>query len=320
MSEKGRVFLGLTAIFWLVALSLKAAPAAAGVQDVSMEQVAKRVVPSVVKVETRNGMNRVATGVVIDKDGYIVTTALIWPRDQEILVTTSDGRRSEAKFLGMDSETHLALMQAKEKSLTPITLAKSGELSPGAWIGVISISPENTPSVTQGIVSSVTPDHLRLNVWVTRGASGSPVVDKDGQMVALLRGIYTEDQPLVFEFREKEVVGSGYVFDHAEAPSSGMALGIPVDIVKSVTAEIRETGKVSRPGWAWGSAKTRRARSLSGTSSRTARPRWPSSKRGTSSWPSTGKPSLRPPPSSPRSAAGSPVRISTSRSNARARR
>ena len=247
MSEKGRVFLGLTAIFWLAAFSLNAAPAAAGVEDVSMEQVAKRVVPSVVKVETRNGMNRVATGVVIDKDGYIVTTALISPRDQEILVTTSDGRRSEAKFLGWDSETRLALLQSKEKSLTPITLAKSGELAPGAWIGVISMSPENTPSVTQGIVSSAAPDRLRLNVWVTRGSSGSPVVDKDGQMVALLRGIYTEDQPFVFEFREKEVVGSGYVFDHAEAPSSGMALGIPVAIVKSVAGEIRETGKVSRP-------------------------------------------------------------------------
>jgi S1-C subfamily serine protease len=247
MREKSRVFAGLTALFVFAVFSGSAASGAAGVEDVSMEKIAKRVVPSVVKVETRNGRNRVATGVVIDKDGYIVTTALISPRDQEILVTTSDGRRTEAKFLGWDSETRLALLQAKEKNLTPITLARTGDLGPGAWIGIISLSPENTPSVTQGIVSSVAPDRLRLNVWVTRGSSGSPVVDKDGQMVALLRGIYTEDQPVVFEFREQEVVGSGYVFDRAEAPSSGMALGIPVDIVKSIAGEIKETGKVSRP-------------------------------------------------------------------------
>lgn len=246
MSEKGKVLLGLFALSTVMALSLNAAPAAIRPDEVSIENISRKVFPSVVKVEARDGMNRVATGVVIGKDGYIVTTALISAPDEEILVTTSDGRRGEAKFLGWDSETRLALLQTKERNLTPITMAKSGELPAGAWIGVVSMSPENTPSVTQGIVSSSAPDRLRLNVWVTRGSSGSPVVNKDGQMVALLRGIYTEDQPVVFEFREKEVVGSGYVFDRAEAPSSGMALGIPVDIVRDVAGEIKQTGKVSR--------------------------------------------------------------------------
>ncbi|MDH4272443.1 MAG: PDZ domain-containing protein [Candidatus Aminicenantes bacterium] len=231
------------------AWSLQAAePKASGLQDNTMERITKKVFESVVKVEARNGFKKVATGVVIDKDGYIVTTGLIWPRNEEITVTTSDGRRSEAKFLGMDPETHLALIQAKEKNITPIVLGKTDGLAPGSWIGVVSVSPENAPQATQGIVSSVTADKLRLNVWVTGGASGSPVVDKDGRMVALLRGIYSENQPVVFEFREREVVGSGYVFNRAEAPSSGMALGIPVEIVKTIAAEIKEKGRVSR-GW-----------------------------------------------------------------------
>jgi serine protease Do len=246
MSEKGKTLLGIVGLFAAAAFSLYAGAPAAGPEEVSVEAIAKKVFPSVVKVEARNGLTRVATGVVIDKEGYVVTTALISPRDEEIFVTTSDGKRSEAKFLGWDSQTHLALLQAKGRPLTPVTLAKTGELPAGAWIGVVSMSPENTPSVTQGIVSSSAPERLRLNVWVTGGASGSPVVNKEGQMVALLRGIYTEDQPVVFEFREREVVGSGYVFDRAEAPSSGMAVGIPVGVVKSVAGEIRETGKVSR--------------------------------------------------------------------------
>ena len=248
MNEKGRRRLSLMALTAVLALSLTAAAKGPGLDENTVENVSKKVFPSVVKVETRNGMTRVATGVIIDKDGSIVTTALISPRDEKIIVTTTEGRRTEAKFLGLDLETRLALIQIKEKNLTPIALGKAGELSPGSWIGVIGISPENTPAVTQGIVSSIAPDKLRLNVWVTRGASGSPVVNKDGQMVGLLRGIYTEDQPVVFEFREKEIVGSGYVFSQAEAPSSGMALAVPVDIVRTVSAEIKEKGKVSR-GW-----------------------------------------------------------------------
>jgi S1-C subfamily serine protease len=213
-----------------------------------IEDVTQKVFPCVVKVEVRNLMRKVATGVVIDTNGHIVTTALISPRDEEIFITTSEGDRVEADFLGMDSETHLAVIQVKEKNLVPIVMAKSEKLAPGAWIGVVSISPENTPQVTQGIVSSVTDDRVRLNVWVGRGMSGSPVVNKQGQMVGLLRGVYVDEQPIAFSFQEKEVVGTGYVFSKAEAPASGMAVATPVDIVDFVATEIREKGKVAR-GW-----------------------------------------------------------------------
>lgn len=212
-----------------------------------IEDVAEKVFPCVVKVEVRNLMRKVATGVVFDNDGHVITTALITPRDEKIFITTSDGKRIEADFLGMDSETHLAVIKAKEKNLAPITMAKA-KLSPGAWIGVVSMSPENTPQVSQGIVSSVAQDRLRLNVWIGRGMSGSPVVNKQGQMVGLLRGVYMDEQPIVFEFQEREIVGSGYVFSRAEAPASGMAMAVPIDVVESVTIEIKEKGKVER-GW-----------------------------------------------------------------------
>lgn len=119
---------------------------------------------------------------------------------------------------------------------------------PGSWIGVVSFSPENTPSVTQGIVSSVSAERLRLNVWVVPGTSGSPVVNAQGQMIGLLRGSYVDPMPLVFQFQEKEVVGSGYAWSQGEAPASGMAMAIPSAVVKSITDEIRAKGKVER-GW-----------------------------------------------------------------------
>jgi S1-C subfamily serine protease len=217
-----------------------------GGQD-NIEKIAKKVFRSVVKVIAKNGINRVATGVVVDKNGYIVTHALISPRHESILVITSDGKKIEADFLGMDPVTHLALIQAKDKNLIPISTGKSKQLSPGSWIGVISFS-EKTPAITQGIVSSISPEALRLNVWTLPGSSGSPVVDSNGRMVGLIRGAYFEDRPVVIKFREKELVGSGFMFSKAEAPSSGLAKAVPVEIVTEVSSEIKKEGRVRR-GW-----------------------------------------------------------------------
>jgi len=245
MNTRVKVVFSLTVFLFTIPLLSDAK--SSSITGPQIEDVAEKVFPCVVKVETRNLMRKVATGVVFDNDGHVVTTALITPRDEKIFITTSDGKRIEAEFLGMDSETHLAVIKVKEKNLAPITMAKA-KLSPGAWIGVVSISPENTPQVSQGIVSSVAQDRLRLNVWVGRGMSGSPVVNKQGHMVGLLRGVYMDEQPIVFEFQEREIVGSGYVFSRAEAPASGMAMAVPIDVVESVTIEIKEKGKVER-GW-----------------------------------------------------------------------
>ena len=248
MTNKLKVIIVLSAFLVTLFPTLNAESYAVLRIVVDIEDVTNNVYPSVVKVEVRNWIRKVATGVVIDKIGHIVTTALIYPRDEKISVISSKGKKMEAKFLGMDSETHLALIQVKDKNLTPITLGVSKDLSPGSWIGVISISPENTPAITQGIVNSISPEKVRLNVWVVQGSSGSPVVDKKGRMVGLLRGVYSSDRPVIVEFREREIAGTGIVLSKAEAPSSGMAEAIPIDIVKSVTSEIKEKGRVER-GW-----------------------------------------------------------------------
>lgn len=251
MRTKFNTLLAIAALVPLLFVSLAARtpdPGAPPLDDKSVDAVAKLVYPAVVRVEARNGMRKMATGVVVDRDGYIITTALISPRDEEITVVTTDGKRIKADFVGLDSQTRMAVLKAKEKLPAAIPMGKSEGLVPGAWVGVVGLSPENTPSVTQGIVSSVAPDWLRLNVWVVRGASGSPVINKDGQMIGLLRGAYFEDNPVLFEFHEQQVVGQGYAFSRAEAPASGMAQAIPVDIVRDVYAQIKDKGKVER-GW-----------------------------------------------------------------------
>ncbi|MFC2156773.1 PDZ domain-containing protein [Acidobacteriota bacterium] len=236
----------LTVFLSVFLVGTVSASAVGGQSDIS--EITKKVFPCVVKVEVRNHVRKVATGVILDEDGFIVTTALISPKEEQIHVILSDGRRVEAEFIGMDSETHLAVIRAKEIKVKSIPKGNAEDLTAGAWICVISVSPENRPAVTQGIVSSVGAQGVRLNVHVVPGMSGSPVVDNKGRMMGILRGAYSDEQPIVVEFRERMVTGSGMLLSRAEAPSSGMALAIPIDIVASITSEIKEKGKVER-GW-----------------------------------------------------------------------
>jgi serine protease Do len=248
MKTKLYAYLALILFIFASPLIVDANPLTSPAEEETLKEVTKKVYPSVVRIHVKNKIKKVATGVVIDKDGSIVTTALISPRDADIFITTADGKESKAEFLGLDVMTHLAVVKAKDVKLPHLTLGKIKELGPGEWIGVVSISSESTPSVTQGVVSSVGKEIIRLNVWVVPGMSGSPVVDKEGRMVGLLRGVYSDEKPVVLEFKDKEVAGSGILLSRAEAPSSGMALAVPIHIVQMVASEIKEKGKVQR-GW-----------------------------------------------------------------------
>lgn len=214
-------------------------------ENVDAAKITKKVFPSVVRVEAVNGMRKVATGVVVDKKGHIITTALISPKEEKISVVNFHGDRAEAELLGMDPVTHLAVIKAKSLDWEPIQMGQSEDLSLGSWIGVISVTTESAPAITQGIVSSIGPETLRLNVWLMPGASGSPVVDKNGRMVGLVRGTYSGQ--VTFSLDPDEI-NRGLVFSRAEAPSSGLTKAYPIDIVERVSSEIREKGKVER-GW-----------------------------------------------------------------------
>jgi len=206
----------------------------------------KKVAPSVVRVEAVNATRKIATGVVIEDD-LVLTTALISPGEEKIFIINTKGERKKGKLVGFDPISNLALIKAK-LDLPAIKIGQAKKLAPGDWIGVVCLSPENAPAVTQGIVSSVAEDRVRLNVWVLPGSSGSPVIDNKGKMVGVLRGIYFDEQPVVFEVKEKELAGSGLVVSRAQTPSSGMAMAVPVEVVLQVVREIKEKGGVSR-GW-----------------------------------------------------------------------
>ncbi|MDD8030618.1 MAG: PDZ domain-containing protein [Acidobacteriota bacterium] len=250
MKDKIKIFrLGLTYLILICALLFGLAnPGSILAADRDATEVVKKASPSVVRVEVRNGFKRVATGVVIDKEGYIATTALISPRDEKLVVIDSGGNQYQADFLGFDPETRIAILQFKGGKLPAISSGSAKDLSPGSWICALGLASDAGITVTQGIVSAVAKDRLRLNLWVTPGMSGAPILDEKGRLVGLLRGVYLEDRPIVFRFRDREATAAGYVLSQAEAPAAGMAMAMPVELVKHVFQEIKTKGRVER-GW-----------------------------------------------------------------------
>jgi len=246
MKKRTKAILGLSTLILMLSFNMYASPNAT--EETDMTKITQKVFPSVVRVEVRSVIRKVATGVVLDKEGHIVTTALVSPRDENIYIITSEGQKIDADFLGMDSETHLAVLKAKEGKFTPIAMGNTKNVSSGSWVGVVGMSLEGSPEMTQGIVSSVGEDALRLNVWVWKGASGSPVVNDKGQMVGLLRGVYSDTAPVIIQMRGEQNSNANYTISRVEAPSTGLALAIPLDIVSYISAEIKEKGKVER-GW-----------------------------------------------------------------------
>jgi S1-C subfamily serine protease len=248
--ESRKVFTGIFLFTFVLFYSVNASGTIRK-KEIDIKEITKKIFPSVVKVESMNGMRKVATGVVIEEKGYIVTTALVSPIGTDIFVETSDGEKFKADFIGMDPVTHLALVKAEDRKWKPIKWGDKKDLDSGSWISVVSISPENSPAVTEGIVSSVGQDQLRLNVVVMPGSSGSPVLNNKGEMVGLIRGVYSGQTTLDMfndENAERDFRGGSLSFSIVGAPVSGLAVAIPVDVVRKVTSEIKEKGKVQR-GW-----------------------------------------------------------------------
>ncbi|UCE21787.1 MAG: hypothetical protein JSV46_06120, partial [Candidatus Aminicenantes bacterium] len=86
MIKKIKIMSILTLFVFVSSLTLMAGPKSSAVDGAQIDEITKKIYPSVVKVVVKNGFTKVATGVVIDRDGHIVTTALISPRDEKITI------------------------------------------------------------------------------------------------------------------------------------------------------------------------------------------------------------------------------------------
>lgn len=171
----------------------------------------------------------VGSGFIIDSNGFILTNAHVVEGAEKIYVTLTDKREFNAKLLGADKRTDVALLKIEASGLPKLPLGDSSKLRVGEWVLAIG-SPfglENT--VTAGIVSAKSRDtgdylpFIQTDVAVNPGNSGGPLLNTAGQVIGINSQIFSRS--------------GGYM---------GISFAIPIDEAMRVADQLRTSGKLVR--------------------------------------------------------------------------
>lgn len=172
------------------------------------------------------------SGFIISRDGYVVTNHHVIDKADNITVTMDNGDKREAKLIGSDSRTDLALLKIVEKGDYPVVEFTNEPARVGDWVLAVGNPFGLGGTVTAGIVSargrdigSGPYDYLQIDAAVNRGNSGGPAFNLKGQVVGVNTAIFSPS--------------GGNV---------GIAFAVPADLARTVVDELRHSGSVSR-GW-----------------------------------------------------------------------
>ena len=203
------------------------------------EDIYKKVNPSVVSViSTTSEGTGSGSGVIMSKDGYIITNNHVVDGAQSVSVQLSDGTSLDAKISGTDEQTDLAVIKVTPTSdLTAAEFGDSDELEPGEYAYAIG-SPGGVQfanTITGGRISAINRDLtvndrvmtlIQTDASINNGNSGGALINKYGQVVGITSAKL-----------------SGNAFGSATV--EGMGFAIPINTAKDIVDELIQNGYVS---------------------------------------------------------------------------
>jgi serine protease Do len=172
------------------------------------------------------------SGFFISADGFAVTNNHVVEKAESVQITTDDGKIHEAKVIGTDQRTDLALIKVEGGSFPYVKLSDKAPRI-GDWVLAVGNPFGLGGTVTAGIVSargrdigaSAYDDFIQIDAPVNKGNSGGPTFDTEGNVIGVNTAIFSPS-----------------------GGSVGIAFAIPADTVKSVISQLQEHGSVTR-GW-----------------------------------------------------------------------
>lgn len=196
-----------------------------------LEQVFGKHLPNL--TETRRH-NTSGSGVILDTRGYVITNHHVIAKAEKVRVMLNDGRSADARLVGTDPETDLAVLQIELDPLPEVEIADLKQLNIGDVVLAIGYPFRIGQTVTQGIISATGRNQVSQNTYenflqtdaaINPGNSGGALINTRGEIIGINSLIYTETGNF-----------------------NGIGFAIPIDIVTDVMKQITENGYVIR-GW-----------------------------------------------------------------------
>ncbi len=208
--------------------------------SLSVAEVAHQVSNSVVEITTESVANDMfmrqyvtegaGSGVIISSDGYIATNNHVIEGASKIIVRLTDGKEYEAKLIGTDAQTDIAVIKLEGVTLEPVKIGDSSQLSVGdTAIAIGNPLGELGGTVTNGIISALdreivldnqTMTLLQTNAAINPGNSGGGLFNDHGELIGLV------------------------VAKSAGSNVEGLGFAIPANVVKEVVNSIIDVGYV----------------------------------------------------------------------------
>ncbi len=169
------------------------------------------------------------SGVIIDADGYILTSNHVIDSATKIDVKLSDNQKLQAKIIGQDRETDLALIRVESKApLTAAALGDSDHLRAGQWVMAIGNPFVYDHTVTVGVISAlhrklgttIYDNFIQTDAAINFGNSGGPLLNIKGEVIGINTLISSQ--------------------------GTGIGFSIPINTAKQILAELKEKGRVIR--------------------------------------------------------------------------
>lgn len=185
--------------------------------------------------ESKELLQGLGSGVVISKDGYILTNQHVVQDADSVSIKLSNGKELDAKVIGGDSKTDLAVLKVDAKDLPAASLGKSSNLRVGEVVLAIGNPFGVGQTVTQGIVSAferrnteldlIYDRYIQTDAAINPGNSGGALIDVNGNVVGINTAIISRT--------------GGH---------QGIGFAIPIDEAKGIMEELIANGSIKR-GW-----------------------------------------------------------------------
>jgi serine protease Do len=171
------------------------------------------------------------SGFIISSDGYILTNQHVVDDADEIVVRLTDRKSFDAKVVGFDKASDVALLKIDAKDLPTVQIGKSSKLQVGEWVLAIGSPFGFDHTVTAGIVSakgrSLPSENyvpfIQTDVAINPGNSGGPLFDMNGKVIGINSQIYSRT--------------GGFM---------GLSFAIPIELAMDVAEQLKTTGHVAR--------------------------------------------------------------------------